>query len=73
MFQLLEKTITPLSLNTRILEVAYELYLQAPQQSEPVIPLRHLADRTGASLLECRNTIVAAHRVGRFPPCTLEF
>ncbi len=73
MFNLLETTIKPLMLNSQVLEVAYELYLKAPQESYPVIDLRELSQRTGASLLECRNAIVEANRLGRFPKCALEF
>lgn len=73
MFNLLETTIQPLMLNSKVLEVAYELYLEAPQESYPVIDLRELSQRTGASLLECRNAIVEANRLGRFPKCALEF
>ena len=60
-------------LNSQVLEVAYELYLKAPQESYPVIDLRELSQRTGASLLECRNAIVEANRLGQFPKCALEF
>lgn len=72
MFDLIEATVKPLSLNTSILEAAYELYLAAPQSSHPTIDLRRLARITGKSLLTCRNAIVEAHRLGRFPDCSLE-
>lgn len=72
MFELLESTVKPLMLNSKVLDVAYELYLQAPQGSNPMIDLRELSRRTGASLLECRNAIVDANRLGRFPNCALE-
>ncbi|MGG6294334.1 hypothetical protein ACQ4M4_07925 [Leptolyngbya sp. AN02str] len=72
MFNLLEATVKPLMLNTKILEVAYEMYLEAPQSIHPVINLRDLSYRTGASLLECRNAIVEAYNLGRFPQCALE-
>jgi hypothetical protein len=71
MFSLLETTVKPLLLNTKVLEAAYELYLQAPQSEYPEIDLKELSNRTGASLLECRNAIVSAHEVGRFPKCSL--
>lgn len=71
MFNLLETTIRPLQLNYRVLEVGYELYLQAPQESHPTINLQELSRLTGASLLECRNTIVEANQLGKFPNCSL--
>lgn len=71
MLNWLETTIRPLQLNAQVLEVAYELYLQAPQESYPTINLHELARRTGASLLECRNAIVEANQLGRFPQCSL--
>lgn len=72
MFELLESNVKPLMLNSRVLDTAYEMYLKAPQSSCPMIDLRELARRTGSSLLECRNAIVDANRLGRFPNCTLE-
>jgi hypothetical protein len=72
MFELLEATVKPLMLNSKVLDVAYEMYLQAPQSSNPMIDLHELSRRTGASLLECRNAIVDANRLGRFPNCALE-
>lgn len=72
MFSLIEKSVQPLLLNTKVLEAAYELYLQAPQENYPAINLHELSRRTGASLWECRNAIVEANRMGRFPSCTLE-
>jgi hypothetical protein len=71
MFNLIETTIRPYMLNTAVLDVAYELYRRAPQDSYPAINLKELANRTGVSLLECRNAIVEANRLGRFPNCTL--
>ncbi|HEY9862156.1 MAG TPA: hypothetical protein V6D16_21860 [Candidatus Obscuribacterales bacterium] len=71
MFSLLETTIRPLQLNSRVLEVAYELYLQAPQASHPGINLQELSRRTEVSLIECRNAIVEANQVGRFLNCSL--
>jgi len=71
MFQLLEKRIQPLSLNFKVLEVAYELYMQAPQSDLPLINLKELAQKTNASVLDCRNTIVSANKIGKFPNCSL--
>ncbi|MDB9510290.1 hypothetical protein PN499_03610 [Kamptonema animale CS-326] len=71
MFELLEKRIQPLSLNFKVLEVAYELYLQAPQSDSPVINLKDLAQKSNASVFDCRNTIVSANKIGKFPNCSL--
>ncbi|MBE9177462.1 hypothetical protein IQ268_02585 [Oculatella sp. LEGE 06141] len=71
MFSLVEATVKPLLLNDKVLKVAYELYLQAPQSYSPAIDLRELSKKTGTSLLECRNAIVEANRLGRFPNCSL--
>jgi hypothetical protein len=71
-FGSLAKVLEPsVQLNGRVLETAYELYLQAPQASSPMICLHELSRKTGTSLWECRNTIVAANKVGRFPNCSL--
>ena len=72
MFDLVESSIKPLILDHKILEAGYELYLRAPQSSYPVINLRDLSCKTGKSLLECRNAIVEANKLGRFPRCALE-
>lgn len=72
MFEVLEANIKPLTLNAKLLEIAYELYLAAPQDSYPTIDLRALARKTGKSLLYCRNEIVEANKLGRFPDCTLQ-
>ncbi len=72
MLNLIQATVAPLTLNTRVLNAAYELYAEAPQESHPVINLRTLSQRTGVSLLECRNAIVEANRLGRFPNCSLK-
>lgn len=72
MFDVIASTVKPLMLNSKVLDVAYELYLNAPQSSNPTINLRELSRRCGTSLLECRNAIVDANRLGRFPNCTLE-
>ncbi|NJM84746.1 MAG: hypothetical protein HC839_00025 [Leptolyngbyaceae cyanobacterium RM2_2_21] len=59
------------SLSFEILEAAFDLYLQAPESQNPTISLQTVAEQTGASLLECRNTIVAACKQGHFPECAL--
>ena len=71
MFETLESSIKPLTLNTRVLEMAYELYLSAPEDTCPTIDLRVLAHKTGKTLLYCRNEIVSANSLGRFPDCQL--
>uniref|UniRef100_A0ACD5GYU0 Uncharacterized protein n=1 Tax=Desertifilum tharense IPPAS B-1220 TaxID=1781255 RepID=A0ACD5GYU0_9CYAN len=71
MFNLIEKTIQPLQLNYKILEAAYELYLKAPQSDYPEINLQELSRKTGTSILECRNAIVSANELRRFPNCAL--
>lgn len=72
MFDVVAASVKPLMLNYKVLESAYELYLLAPQGSHPIISLRELSRRTGKSLLECRNAIVEANQLGRFPDCALE-
>ncbi len=72
MFETIEASIKPLTLNSKILDAAYELYLQAPQDSYPVIDLHTLSQQTGKSLLSCRNEIVEANKIGRFPNCALK-
>ena len=71
MLEVLASSIKPSTLNSKILETAYELYLAAPQDTYPVIDLRLLARKTGKTLLYCRNEIVKANRLGRFPDCQL--
>jgi hypothetical protein len=71
MFDLVKATVKPLMLNHKVLEAAYDLYLQAPQAQYPVIDLNILSKRTGVSRLECRNAIVEANQLGRFPNCSL--
>lgn len=71
MLDVVKVAMKPLRLNQSVLEAAYELYSKAPQASHPVIDLRQLTRMTGKSLLECRNAIVEANRLGRFPDCTL--
>jgi hypothetical protein len=72
-FSSLAKVLEPTQLNSNVLETAYELYLAAAQESFPVINLKELSERTGASLIDCRNTIVTANKMGRFPKCSLSY
>ncbi|MBW4652803.1 MAG: hypothetical protein KME20_07225 [Kaiparowitsia implicata GSE-PSE-MK54-09C] len=72
MFELLDATIKPLMLDMDVLEVAYQLYLAAPQSSHPMLSLQELSKQTGLNPLRCRNAIVEANRLGRFPDCALE-
>jgi hypothetical protein len=72
MFDLVSATVRPLMLNYTVLDVAYELYLEAANSSHPTINLKTLSRRTGKSLLECRNAIVEANQLGRFPNCAPE-
>lgn len=60
------------SLDLDILEAAFELYLEAPEGSHPPISLKALSQRTGTSPLKCRNAIVKACQIGRFPNCSLK-
>jgi hypothetical protein len=71
MLNLLTQSVAVKSLNLDILEAAFELYLEAPQESHPKISLTTLSQRTGASPLKCRNAIVDACKMGRFPNCSL--
>jgi hypothetical protein len=71
MFSLLETTVKPLLLNTKVLEAVSKLYLEAPQSDYPEIDLKELSNQTGASLLGCRTAIVGTRQVGRFPKCSL--
>lgn len=71
MLNLIAQSLTVESLNLDILEAAFELYLEAPQESHPVISLKTLSKRTGSSPLKCRNAIVEACKMGRFPNCSL--
>lgn len=59
-------------LDERVLETAYALYLSAPQASLPTISLKSLSEKTGKSPLQCRNVIVEANDLGRFPDCALD-
>lgn len=71
MLELLAKQIQPLELNSKVLEVAYELYLEAPQADYPLINLKELAQKSRTSIWQCRNIIVSANKVGKFPNCSL--
>jgi hypothetical protein len=71
MLDLVKATVRPLMLDERVLEVAYDLYLHAPKTGLPAISLQSLARRTGKSPLQCRNAIVEANGLGRFPDCEL--
>lgn len=73
MFSLLETAIQSATLNPSVLEVAYQLYLQAPPEDSPVINLQELSQKTKTSMLECRNLIVTANKMGRFPNCSLSY
>ncbi|MEB3214253.1 MAG: hypothetical protein VKL39_23090 [Leptolyngbyaceae bacterium] len=72
MLELIKSTVKPLSLDYTVLEAAYALYLEAPQAVSPVISLKALSKKTGKSMLHCRNTIVEANAMGRFPDCSLQ-
>lgn len=72
MISTIAQNIKPLLLKPHVLDVAYELYLEAPPASCSVLDLRILSKRTGASLLECRNAIVKVYRCGRFLQCAVE-
>lgn len=71
MFNVIAKTLNVRPLDQDILEVAYDLYLQAPESSHPLINLKEVAQQTGESPLHCRNAIVSACQAGRFPNCSL--
>lgn len=71
MLEVLKSTVKPLLLDEQVLEAAYSLYLQAPKTRMPAISLRHVATLTGKSPLRCRNAIVEANGLGRFPDCEL--
>lgn len=70
MFDVLQSSVKPLLLDEKVLEAAYSLYLSA-SESVPVISLQQLARATGKSPLKCRNAIVEANSLGRFPDCEL--
>jgi hypothetical protein len=68
MLDVLNATVRPLLLDDQVLEVAYKLYMTAPS---PTISLKRLSEMTGKSPLRCRNAIVEANGLGRFPDCEL--
>lgn len=71
MLEVLKSTIKPLMLDEQVLEAAYNLYLTSPHSSSPAISLKRLSEITGKTPLRCRNAIVEANGVGRFPNCEL--
>lgn len=71
MLEVLKSTVRPLLLDEQVLEAAYSLYLQSPKTRLPAISLRRVATLTGKSPLRCRNAIVEANGLGRFPDCEL--
>ncbi|MBE9138778.1 hypothetical protein IQ254_16520 [Nodosilinea sp. LEGE 07088] len=71
MLDVLSSTVRPLLLDDQVLEAAYKLYMTAPHASSPAISLRRLSDMTGKTPLRCRNAIVEANGLGRFPDCEL--
>lgn len=71
MLDLVQATVRPLLLDEQVLEVAYKLYLKAPKASLPAISIQTLVQQTGKSPLQCRNAIVEANTLGRFPDCEL--
>ena len=71
MLDVISSTVKPLLLDDQVLEVAYKLYMRAPHSSSPAISLKRLSDLTGKSPLRCRNAIVEANGLGRFPDCEL--
>ncbi|MEL6402045.1 MAG: hypothetical protein AAFR26_23680 [Cyanobacteria bacterium J06626_4] len=71
MLEVLKSTVKPLLLDEKVLEAAYSIYLTAPRTNAPAISLRQLSRATGKSPLNCRNAIVEANSLGRFPDCEL--
>lgn len=71
MLDVISSTVRPLLLDDQVLEAAYRLYMSAPQASSPAISLKRLSDMTGKTPLRCRNAIVEANGLGRFPDCEL--
>jgi hypothetical protein len=71
MLDVISSSVRPLLLDDQVLEVAYKLYMKAPPSSTPAISLRRLSELTGKSPLRCRNAIVEANGLGRFPDCEL--
>lgn len=71
MLEVLKSSVKPLLLDESVLEAAYSLYLSASGNQLPSISLQQLAKATGKSPLKCRNAIVEANSLGRFPDCEL--
>ncbi|MEO1070421.1 MAG: hypothetical protein AAFW95_15125 [Cyanobacteria bacterium J06638_6] len=71
MLEVIKSAVSPLLLDEQVLEVAYGLYLKAPATHAPAISLKRLAEITGKTPLRCRNAIVEANGLGRFPDCEL--
>lgn len=71
MLEVLKSTVRPLLLDEQVLEAAYNLYIKAPGTRSPAISLRRLSEITGKTPLKCRNAIVEANGLGRFPDCEL--
>jgi hypothetical protein len=71
MLEVIRSTIKPLLLDEQILEAAYKLYMQAPPTYLPAISLKRLSEITGKTPLNCRNAIVEANGLGRFPDCEI--
>jgi hypothetical protein len=71
MLEVIKSSVKPLFLDEQVLEAAYGLYMTAPPARTPAISLQRLAKLTGKTPLRCRNAIVEANRLGRFPDCEL--
>ncbi|HZG40206.1 MAG TPA: hypothetical protein VEZ50_16130 [Nodosilinea sp.] len=71
MLDVISSTVRPLLLDEQVLEAAYRLYMTAPHTSSPAISLQRLSELTGKTPLKCRNAIVEANGLGRFPDCEL--
>ncbi|MBD1872401.1 hypothetical protein H6F75_02805 [Nodosilinea sp. FACHB-131] len=71
MLDVISSTVRPLLLDDQVLEVAYRLYMTAPHGGSPAISLKRLSELTGKTPLKCRNAIVEANGLGRFPDCEL--
>ncbi|HSM83387.1 MAG TPA: hypothetical protein VLS96_17000 [Nodosilinea sp.] len=71
MLEVLKSTVRPLLLDDQVLEAAYNLYVKSPSTRTPAISLKRLSEITGRTPLRCRNAIVEANGLGRFPDCEL--
>jgi hypothetical protein len=71
MLDMISSTVRPLLLDDQVLEVAYGLYMEAASGGPPAISLKQLSNITGKTPLRCRNAIVEANELGRFPNCEL--